>query len=146
MVAEDPFSSVVARENEGVTESPLAAAQRLFAQAVDALRGVAEAGSANERVSVLTLCETMARQLDQVTVAAVAALDRDGVFAERGYRSPVQALSDLLGWERFEARRRVTAAEQVTPRTGLDGACCRRGCRRPRRCSRPVGRACGTSR
>ena len=105
-----------------MTESPLAAAQRLFAQAVDALRGVAETGSANERVSVLTLCETVARQLDQVTVATVAGLDREGVFVERGYRSPVQALSDLVGWERFEAHRRVTAAEQVTPRTGLDGS------------------------
>ena len=31
-------------------------------------------------------------------------------------------MSDLLGWERFEARRRVTAAEQVAPRTGLDGS------------------------
>jgi Domain of unknown function (DUF222)/HNH endonuclease len=30
-------------------------------------------------------------------------------------------LRDLLGWERFEARRRVTAAEQVCPRVGLDG-------------------------
>ena len=105
-----------------MTESPLAAAQRLFAQAVDALRGVAETGSATERVSVLTLCETVARQLDQVTVATVAGLDREGVFVERGYRSPVQALSDLVGWERFEAHRRVTAAEQVTPRTGLDGS------------------------
>ena len=37
------------------------------------------------------------RQLDQVTVAAVAGLDRDGVFAERGYRSAVQALGYLLG-------------------------------------------------
>ena len=44
------------------------------------------------------------------------------MFAEHGYKSAVQALSDLLGWERFEARRRVTAAEQVTPRIGLDGA------------------------
>ena len=44
------------------------------------------------------------------------------MFAEHGYKSAVQALSDLLGWERFEARRRVVAAEQVTPRTGLDGA------------------------
>jgi 5-methylcytosine-specific restriction protein A len=105
-----------------MTESPLAAAQRLFAQAVDALRGVAEAGAADERVSVLTLCEAVARQVDQVTVATVAALDREGVFSDKGYKSPVQALSDLLGWERFEARRRTVAAEQVTPRAGLDGA------------------------
>ena len=62
------------------------------------------------------------RRLDRATVDAVAALDRRGVFAEHGYRSATAALSDLLGWERFEARRRVTAAEQVTPRTGLDGS------------------------
>ena len=105
-----------------MTESPLVAAQRLFAQAVDALRGVAAAGSADERVSVLTLCEGMVRQLDQVTVATVAGLDRDGVFAERGYRSPVQALGDLLGWEGREAHRRVVAAKQVTARIGLDGS------------------------
>ena len=104
-----------------MTESPLAAAQRLFAQAVDALRGVAETGTPDERVSVLTLCEGVARQLDQVMVATVAGLDRDGVFAERGYKSPTRALSDLLGWEHFEAHRRVTAAEQVAPRIGLDG-------------------------
>ncbi len=64
----------------------------------------------------------MARRLDRVTVAAVAALERRGAFAERGYRSAAAALTDLLGWERFEARRRVVAAEQVTPRIGLDGA------------------------
>jgi len=105
-----------------MSESPLAAAQCLFAQALDAVRGVAEAGSADERVSVLRLCEAVARQVDQVTVAAVAGLDRDGVFADRGYRSAVQALSDLLGWEHVEARRRTVAADQVAPRTGLDGA------------------------
>jgi 5-methylcytosine-specific restriction protein A len=105
-----------------MTESPLATAQRLCAQAVDALREVAGAGSADERVAVLALCESTSRQLDQVTVATVAGLDRDGVFTDRGYRSPAAALTDLLGWERFEAHRRVVAAEQVTPRVGLDGA------------------------
>jgi 5-methylcytosine-specific restriction protein A len=118
---EGPVSVGGARENEPMTETPLAAAQRLIAQAVEALRGLA-AGSADERVSVLTLCETTARQLDQVTVATVAGLDRDGVFAERGYRSAAQALSDLLGWERFEAHRRTSAAQHVAPRVGLDGS------------------------
>jgi 5-methylcytosine-specific restriction protein A len=110
------------RENEPMTESPLAAVQRLMAQAVEAVRGVAEAGSADERVAVLALSEATVRQLDQVTVATVAGLDRDGVFAERGYRSPAQALSDLVGWERFESHRRVVAAQHVTARVGLDGS------------------------
>ena len=120
--SEAPFLSVVVATNERVTESPLTTAQRLSAQATDALRGVADAGRRAERMSVLRLCETVVRQLDQVTVATVAGLDRDGAFVERGYRSATQALSDLLGWERFEARRRTVAAEQVVPRVGLDGS------------------------
>ena len=105
-----------------MTESPSAAAQRLLVQAADALLEAAGSSSDAELVALLGTCESVVRRLDRATVDAVAALDRRGVFAEHGYRSPVQALSDLLGWERFEARRRVTAAEQVTPRTGLDGA------------------------
>ena len=110
------------RENGCVTESPSAAAQRLLVQAADALLDAAGSSSDAELVALLGTCESVVRRLDRATVDAVAALDRRGVFAEHGYRSPVQALSDLLGWERFEARRRVVAAEQVTPRTGLDGA------------------------
>ena len=105
-----------------MTESPSAAAQRLLVQAADALLDAASSSSDAELVALLSTCESVVRRLDRATVDAVAALDRRGVFAEHGYRSAVQALSDLLGWERFEARRRVTAAEQVTPRTGLDGS------------------------
>jgi 5-methylcytosine-specific restriction protein A len=105
-----------------VTESPSAAAQRLLVQAADALLEAAGSSSDAELIALLGTCESVVRRLDRATVDAVAALDRRGVFAEKGYRSPAQALSDLLGWERFEARRRVVAAEQVTPRTGLDGS------------------------
>lgn len=97
-------------------------AHRLLAQAVDALRAVAESGTDDELVSLLTVCEGAVRRLDRITVDAVAALERRGTFSERGYKSTVGALGDLLGWERFEARRRVVAAEQVTPRVGLDGS------------------------
>ena len=105
-----------------MTESPSAAAQRLLVQAADALLDAASSSSDAELVALLSTCESVVRRLDRATVDAVAALERRGMFAEHGYRSAVQALSDLLGWERFEARRRVTAAEQVTPRTGLDGS------------------------
>ena len=126
-----------------MTETALAAAHRLLMQGMNALRAAAgTAGSAGtaagvapgsagspgsmasdeDLVAVLRLCEHLARQADQVTVDAVAGLQRRGVFAERGYQSPAAALSDLLGWERPEARRRVVAAEHVTPRIGLDGA------------------------
>jgi hypothetical protein len=99
----------------------LATAHRLLLQAADALGEAAGLGSDAELVSVLTLCEGVTRRLDRVTVGALAALERRGAFAEHGYKSGVAALSDLLGWERFEARRRVVVAEQVTSRVGLDG-------------------------
>ena len=104
-----------------MTESPSTAAQRLLVQAAEALVEVTESGSDAELVSVLATCEGVVRRLDRVAVDAIAVLERRGVFAERGYKSAAAALSDLLGWERFEARRRVLVAEQVTSRVGLDG-------------------------
>jgi len=104
-----------------MSEASLATAHRLLLQAVDALGKAASLGSDADLMSVLTLCEGVTRRLDRVAVDAVAVLERRGVFAERGYRSAASALSDLLGWERFEARRRVVVAEQVSPRVGLDG-------------------------
>ena len=104
-----------------MTESPLAAALHLLVRAADAVRdAVGSAGDA-DLIAAMTVCEGVVRRLDGVTVDAVAAVERRGAFAERGYTSPARALSDLLGWEAFEARRRVVAAEQVTARTGLDG-------------------------
>lgn len=104
-------------------DSPLALAHRLLTEAVDALAAAAGPGSGDaELISVLTLSEGAARRLDRVAVGALADLERRGAFAERGYRSTPTALGDLLGWERADARRRLTAAEQIRPRIGLDGA------------------------
>jgi 5-methylcytosine-specific restriction protein A len=106
-----------------VLDSPLASAHRLLVQAVAELRTVAGPGASDdELISVLTLCEGTARGLDGLAVDTVSALQRRGTFAERGFSSTTRALQDLLGWERFEARRRVVAAEQVVARVGLDGA------------------------
>src|SRR3954465_6010207 len=110
------------REDMCVTESPSAAAQRLLVQAAEALIQVTGSGSDAELVALLSTCENVVRRLDRVTVNAVAVLERRGGFAGRGYKSAAAALSDLLGWEGFEARRRVVVAEQVTSRVGLDGA------------------------
>jgi hypothetical protein len=99
----------------------LATAHRLLAQAVAEVHAVAGSGSDAELLSLLTVCEGVSRQLDRAVVEAVAALERRGVFAERGYKSSAAALSDLLGWEQPEARRRVVAAEQVGARVALDG-------------------------
>ena len=70
-------------------------ASRLLTQAVDALAVVAADGGDGELVSLLGVCEEAGRRLDRVAVDAVASLERRGVFAEKGYRSPVQALADL---------------------------------------------------
>ena len=103
--------------------SPVVAAHSLVVEAVDALTEAAgPAATADEALSVLTVCEGVVRQLDRLVVSVVADLVRRGVFTERGYRDAVTALADLLGWDRAEARRRVSAAEQVCPRTGLDGS------------------------
>jgi Domain of unknown function (DUF222)/HNH endonuclease len=104
-----------------VSDSPLAHAHRLLTEAVDAVAAAGVAAGDDELLSALTLCEGTVRRLDRVTVTALADLERRGVFAERGYRSSVTALGDLLGWERFDARRKLVAAEQVRPRIGLDG-------------------------
>jgi hypothetical protein len=106
-----------------MSAGPVTAAHRLLVEAVDALAAAAGPGAADQDLlSALTLCEGVTRRLDQVVVATVAALQRRGTLAERGYTSTAGALGDLLGWERFEARRRVTAAEHVCERVGLDGA------------------------
>ena len=105
-----------------MTETPLERAHRHLMAAADALAGVVGSGADPELLSVVTMCEGAGRRLDRVTVDAVAVLERRGFFAERGYRSTGSALSDLVGWEQFEARRRVVAAEQVGARTSVDGA------------------------
>ncbi len=107
----------------GMSTDRLTAAYRLLSEAVDALCDMVGPGAGDdELLSVLTLCEGVARRLDRVVVDAVADLERRGVFTQRGYRNPAGALADLLGWERFEARRRVTVADAVCERVGLDGA------------------------
>ncbi len=105
-----------------MTESPLADTHRLSSEAIDALFAAAGSGAhEDELLSVVTICESLNRRLDQLTVSVTAELSRRGTFTERGYRTAAGALSDLVGWDRFESRRRVTAAEQVCPRIGLDG-------------------------
>jgi Domain of unknown function (DUF222)/HNH endonuclease len=106
-----------------VTDSPVATAHRLLIEAADALAAAAESGAATdgELLSALTICEGVTRRLDRLTLTTIATLQRRGAFAERGYKSTAGALADLLGWEAFEARRRVHAAEHVCPQVGLDG-------------------------
>jgi uncharacterized protein DUF222 len=105
-----------------MSDSPVATAHRLLTEALDALAAAAGSGATDaELLSTLTVCEGLTRRLDRLTVATVSVLQRRGAFAERGYKSTAGALSDLLGWERFEARRRVHAADSICPRIALDG-------------------------
>jgi 5-methylcytosine-specific restriction protein A len=106
-----------------VTDNPVATAHHLLTEAVEALSAAAESGAATdaELLSALTLCEGITRRLDRLTLTTIATLQRRGTFADRGYKSTAGALSDLLGWEAFEARRRTHAADQVCTRIGLDG-------------------------
>src|SRR5688572_22587271 len=110
-------------EYDGIMSgSSLAAAHHLLQQAVAQLAAAAgPAAGDDELLGVLTMCEAGARQLERLSVGAIADLERRGVFTERGYRNTVTALADLLGWERFEARRRLLVAEQACERIGLDG-------------------------
>jgi len=102
--------------------SPLALAHRALVDAIDALAAASDSAAHPEEVlSVLTIAEGLTRRLDHLSVTRIADLDRRGVFADRGYRSPAAALTDLLGWERGAAGRRVRVGEQVSPRIGLDG-------------------------
>src|SRR5688572_14947987 len=107
----------------GGVNSPVATAHRLLTEAVEQLSAAAESGAAGdaELLSALTICEGVTRRLDRLTLTTISTLQRRGAFAERGYKSTAAALGELLGWEAFEAGRRVHAAEQVCPRIGVVG-------------------------
>lgn len=79
--------------------TPLARARQLAEALAAELAAAGGPGAGDEELlGLLTLCEGAARVLERVSVGAVADLQRRGVFAERGYRSAVTALADLLGW------------------------------------------------
>ena len=105
-----------------MSETPLERAHRHLMAAADALAGVVGSGADPELLSVLT---TVRGRRPPAGPGHGGRGGRAG--AARGVRrARLQvrraALSDLLGWEQFEAHRRVSAAEQVAPRTGLDGS------------------------
>ncbi|GAA2875117.1 HNH endonuclease signature motif containing protein [Pseudonocardia halophobica] len=108
--------------DQGMDAGPVGTARERLQQAIAQLTDTAGPSAApDDLIAALVAYEEARRFLDRAVVDATADLQRRGVFAERGYRSPTGALSDLLGWERFEARRRVIAAENVCEQIGLDG-------------------------
>lgn len=103
-------------------DSPASHAAERIDAALSGLAALAGPGAGDADVlALLTLCEAAARRVDRLLVGALAEAERRGVFVERGYRSSAAALGDLVGWDRAEARRRLSAAPLVRPRVGLDG-------------------------
>jgi len=99
-----------------MTEDPLAQAARLLEQAFTLIT------SSPEPLAALLVAEGAARRADRAKIAQIAVIDRDGSFAEKGYKSTTAGLKDLLGWDHDVARQHVRVAQQVGPRTALDGA------------------------
>ncbi|MBA2323885.1 MAG: DUF222 domain-containing protein [Pseudonocardiales bacterium] len=97
----------------------IAAAHATLAEGVALLR---TASSADDRIAAVGACESLARQLEYLSIELIAGLDRDGVFTDRGYSRAAVAVADLIGCDRVVAARRVRVAEQVCARVGLDGA------------------------
>ncbi|RTL70280.1 MAG: HNH endonuclease [Pseudonocardiaceae bacterium] len=115
-------TDVAADADAVLAESSGRIARDQLAAALAELRATAGPGAAeDDLVALLVVAEETRRALDRIMVDATADLQRRGTFAERGYRSPAGALSDLLSWERFEARRRVVAAENLCVTVGLGG-------------------------
>lgn len=104
-----------------MSDARVAAAHDRLIEAVEELRAATAGAGDTGQLSVLVASEAARRRLDHLSVGTLAAVERRDVFTSRGYKSSASALADLLGWERFEARRHVMAAENVIGRTALDG-------------------------
>ncbi|MDN5913798.1 MAG: HNH endonuclease [Pseudonocardia sp.] len=104
-----------------MSDGRVAAAHDRLIEAVEELRAATTGAGDAEQLSVLIACEAGRRRLDHLSVGTLATVERRDVFTSRGYKSSASALADLLGWERFEARRHVMAAENVVGKVALDG-------------------------
>ncbi|MDN5918128.1 MAG: HNH endonuclease [Pseudonocardia sp.] len=104
-----------------MSDGRVAAAHDRLVEAVEGLRAATAGAGDSEQISVLIAAEAARRRLDHLSVATLATVERRDVFTSRGYKSAAGALADLLGWEHFEARRHVLAADNVVGRTALDG-------------------------
>ncbi|MBW0105294.1 HNH endonuclease signature motif containing protein [Pseudonocardia sp. KRD291] len=104
-----------------MSDARIASAHDRLIEAVEDLRAAVVGASDTGQISVLIACEAARRRLDHLSVGVLAAAERRDVFTSRGYKTSTAALADLLGWERHEARRHTTAAENVVGTTALDG-------------------------
>ena len=104
----------------GMDTDQLAAPEELLQGAAELLSDLDPAATDQELIDRLRFVAEVERAAQRCAVTTLAVLTQRGVFAARGQR-PDTALVDLLGLEPVEARRVVTAAEHVCPRTDLQG-------------------------
>jgi hypothetical protein len=106
-----------------VAAEPLVVAHGLLDPAVAGVEPACGPGAGDDDLlSVLRFCEGVSGQMERLGVTALAGLIRRGALADRGYASVPKALTDVVGLDWAEARRRAVVAEQAVARTGLDGA------------------------
>jgi 5-methylcytosine-specific restriction protein A len=89
--------------------------------AVDGVRARGCAATADELRDALRACHSLIQTAAQFQVEAIAALERNGVFAECGYRRPDSAVANLLTLDRGRARELTAAAARVCTRVDLQG-------------------------
>ena len=87
---------------------------------IAALRALERFGDSEYRIEGLKTRRLIRRQCDYDSLELVAGLDQDGEFADRGARAS-DAVCDLLGLSRRDARRFVAVASGVFPTRSLLG-------------------------
>jgi len=102
-----------------MSESSIATADQAVFSALAASRAVSVSASGQVLIDRLLFLKSVVRQAEHDALHAIAQLDSDGVFAERGMRT-APAVADLLRCTPREARRLVATATSVFP-TSLAG-------------------------
>jgi hypothetical protein len=101
--------------------TPLTEVTRLLKESVAGVRGNHSRLSGDVWQAMLAETRELTSLVSQAQVEAIAGMDRDGVFAARGYRKPDSAVADTLTVEPSQAGRLVRAAAKVTARVDLQG-------------------------
>jgi 5-methylcytosine-specific restriction protein A len=102
-----------------MSESSIATADQAVYSALAASRAASISASGQALIDRLLFLKSVVRQAEHDALHAIAQLDSDGVFAERGMRT-APAIADLLRCTPREARRLVATAASVFP-TSLAG-------------------------
>jgi 5-methylcytosine-specific restriction protein A len=99
----------------------LATASGALHSAVETVRARGGAATADELREALHACHSLIQTAAQFQVETIAALDRNGIFTDCGYRRPDSAVANLLTLDRRQARELTAAAARVCARVDLQG-------------------------